>query len=467
MWGFRVPPAHRGEPVPDIGRSGAGSAPFGGIPEGIGAADRPRPTVGAASYDAGVMRFEQVGDGARPPWWRTVLAVLTVSAMSLFSLVFSPLSWSMQHGASGAVVLLTGWGMLVAVGLPVLLGWRHRWPFLVTFVAAGASVVLPLGNSFPLVALAGLLGRRRGPAVWAVTALVAATSTWVVVADTMAQPRGASFWKSWLGPQQGDPSQALDLSVTEIVVVIVLGLVVSIGSGLVVRWRREAATATDAVQVERVASGRLGDEVARRQERERIAREVHDAMGHRLSLVNLHAGALEANATDDPRMAQSAQLVRESAGAAMDDLRSLLEMLREPADADLPPVPLSELANVVQDSFGAGQALSSSIFIQDPEDADPALTRAVYRIVQELLTNARKHAPSEHVFLTVQGSPSGGVVIDARNRYVGGWGGGPAGSSRGLAGIAERVALLGGTLTHGLDGDDFRIHVKIPWRSAS
>lgn len=413
------------------------------------------------------MTFEPVGPDKRPPWWHSLTLVLAVAFLSLFSLVFSPLSWSIQHGGSGSVVLLMGLGMLVAVGLPVLLAWRHRWPFVITFVAAGASLLLPLGNAFPLVALAGLLGRRRGPAVWATVVLVAATSTWVVVADAMAQPRGASFWKSWLGPQQSDPTQVLDLSITEVVVILVLSLVASIGSGLVVRWRREAATAKAAVQVERAASGRLGDEVARRQERERIAREVHDAMGHRLSLVNLHAGALEANATDDPQMAQSAHLVRESAGAAMDDLRSLLDLLREPADADLPPVPLSELASVIQESFGAGQALSSSIFIQDPDHADPSLTRAVYRIVQEILTNARKHAPSEHLFLTVQGGPSGGVVIDARNRYVGGRGGEAAGSSRGLAGITERVTLLGGTTHHGLEGDAFRIHVELPWRSAS
>lgn len=416
--------------------------------------------------EAGVLRHEQVGNGVRPPWWRTVPYVLAAGSMSLFSLVFSPPSWASQHGGSGGQVLLMGFGMVVAVGLPVMLFWRQRAPFVTVLVAAGASLVVPLGNALPLMALATLIGRRRGPAVWWTTALVALTSTWVVVADALAQPRGASFWKAWLGPQNGDHAQNIDLTIVEIVVIVVVGLGLSIGAGLLVRSRREAASAKDTVEVERAVSGRLGDEVARRQERERIAREVHDAMGHRLSLLTLHAGALEANSTDDPRVAQSAQLVRQSAGAAMDDLRSLLDVLREPVGAELPPVPLSELAKVVQESFGAGQSLSSSIFVQDPESADPALTRAVYRIVQEVLTNARKHAAGEQVFLTIEGSPAAGILIDSRNRFVGGWGSGTAGTSRGLAGITERVELLGGTARYGLDGETFRVHVELPWRAS-
>lgn len=416
--------------------------------------------------EVGALKHEQVGNGIRPPWWRTVPYVLAAGFMSLFSLVFSPPSWAIQHGGSGGQVLLIGFGMVVAVGLPVMLFWRQRAPFFTVLVAAGASLVVPLGNALPLLALATLIGRRRGPAVWWTTGLVALTSTWVVVADALSQPQGASFWKSWLGPQNGDRAQNIDLTIVEIVVIIVVGLGLSIGAGLLVRSRREAASAKDIVEVERAVAGRLGDEVARRQERERIAREVHDAMGHRLSLLNLHAGALEANSADDPRVAQSAQLVRESAGAAMDDLRSLLDVLREPVGAELPPVPLSELAKVVQESFGAGQTLSSSIFIQDPESADPALTRAVYRIVQEVLTNARKHAPGEQVFLTIEGSPAAGILIDSRNRFVGGWGSGTAGTSRGLAGITERVDLLGGTARYGLDGDSFRVHVELPWRAS-
>ncbi len=407
-----------------------------------------------------------MGTGVRPPWWRTVLYVLVTGFFGLLSAVFSPLSWSGRRGDSGSMVLLMGAALLLAVVLPFGLFWRHRYPFVVALASAGAALLLPIGNALPLLALATLLGRRRGTAAWWTTGLVAAASVWVVGADVRAQPRGASFWKAWLGPQPSDLAADWPLSWVEVVVIVLLGLGVSIGSGLVVRWRREAGSARQVAQAERDVAGRLGDEVARRQERERIAREVHDAMGHRLSLLNLHAGALEANAPDDPRLEQSAQLVRESASAAMDDLRSLLNVLQQPHDADLPAVPLRELAAVVRESFGAGHPVNSSILVQDADRADPALTRAVYRIVQEVLTNARKHAPGETVFLTVEGGPEDGVVIEARNRFVGGWSAATPGASRGLVGITERAQLLGGRALFGVDGDAFRVRVELPWTPA-
>ena len=389
--------------------------------------------------------------------------VLATAFVGLFSVVFSPLTWEGQHAGSGSTVLLMAAAMLAAVVVPIGLFWRHRWPFAVALASAGTAVIVPIGNALPLLALATLLGRRRGPAVWWTTALVGLASVWVVWADAMAQPRGASFWKEWLGPQPSDSTVPMSLSAVEVIVVIVLGLVGSIGSGLLVRWRREAGSAQQMARVDRDTAGRLGDEVARRQERERIAREVHDAMGHRLSLLNLHAGALEANAPADPRAAQSAQLVRESASAAMDDLRSLLDVLHRPDEGDLPPIALRELGAVVREASGAGQPVSSSILVQDADRAHPALTRAIYRIVQELLTNARKHAPGQTVFLTVEGGPGEGVVIESRNRFAGGWGAAPAGATRGLVGITERAQLLGGTAVFGVEGDAFRVRVALPW----
>lgn len=414
-----------------------------------------------------VLKFEQVGDGSRPPWWRTLLIALPISLLSLASVVFSPLGVAITpDGADGAVVLGAMFALLLAVGGPFALFWRHRLPFTLTIVAALVPVVIPLGNLLALAALAALISRRRGPAVWATAGLVAATSTWVVVADAAAQPKAASVAKSFLGPTTAASEEWVTLSPWVVVVVVVVGLGIAVGSGFLVRLRRLNRTVTNAVATERAASDRLGDEVARRQERERIAREVHDAMGHRLSLLNLHAGALELNASD-PRLQQSAGLVRQSAGEAMEDLRGLLQVLREPLGDEPPVIPLSRLPEVVHDSFGAGQVVSSSIFVSEAERADPQLSRAVYRIVQELLTNARKHAPGEAVLLSVEGGPATGVVIEARNRYLGGTAS-PPGQARGLNGIAERVDLLDGRLQYGLDegGTVFRVRVELPWREA-
>lgn len=415
---------------------------------------------------ASVRRFEVIGEGVRPPVWRSILLGVLAFLGSLFSAVFSPISWQMQHDNNGLAVLVTMASFAFAMGAPVALFWRHRMPFAVTIAAALCSLAIPIGNTVAFIALAGLLGRRRGPAVWWTAGLVALTSTWVVIADALAQPRAASVLKTVFAPTNADVAARADVHPAGVAAVIVLGLGLAIGSGLLMRARREASLARGTASEQRATSDRLGDEAARRQERERIAREVHDAMGHRLSLLNLHAGALEANAGADARMAESAKLVRTSAAAAMADLRSLLAVLRDPMAADSADLPLARLADVVRESFGAGQPLSSSIFISDPERADPTLARAVYRIVQELLTNARRHAPAEQLFLTVEGGPATGVVIDSRNRYRGGWPNGEPGTSRGLTGITERAELLGGSMSYGLDdgGTTFRVRVQLPWR---
>lgn len=411
-------------------------------------------------------RYELVGGGERPPIWRSVLIGLLGGLATLVAASFSRSSWAMED--SGVHTLLVMVAMLMALGLPVALFWRHRYPFILTIAIAATSLVFPIGNAFPFIALSSLLGRRRGPAVLATTALVGLTSTWVVIWDVLAQPLGASLIKFITTSQDVENTTNVPASPLVTVVTIVLGLGLSIGLGLLVRAQRTAKSAQVGLATERATSDRLGEEAARRQERERIAREVHDVMGHRLSLLNLHAGAMEANASD-PRLQESAALVRESAGAAMDDLRSLLSVLREPLGDEPAALPLSKLREVVSESFGAGQQLNSSIFIEDADSASPTLSRAVYRIVQELLTNARKHANGLPVTLLVEGSPATGVMIDAQNPYRGGWGGAPPGSSRGLAGIDERVQLLGGHFNYGLDKGNrvFRAHVELPWQVQS
>nr|WP_255622452.1 histidine kinase [Tessaracoccus sp. OS52] len=413
------------------------------------------------------MRTEAI-DRRRPPWWRTALLMPLGLLGTLISVVYSPAGWEMtdSNAESGSALLLAFAGMLLALVGSIALAWRHRAPVWFAVVAALLPLAIPVGNTFAYITVGSLIGRRRGPGVWAVTALTILTTTWVVVADAMAQPLAASFVKKILTGAQADPSQAVDVAVGPVIVMAVVGLGASIGVGLLLRARRLARLAEATARAERRVSSVLGDEVARREERERIAREVHDALGHRLSLLGLHAGAIEANSEGDERLRTSASLVRNSAEGAMDDLRSLLGMLRSPT-ADQPELPLTLLPRVVEESFGAGQQLSSSVFIQEAAHADPALSRAVYRIVQELLNNARKHAPDARTVLSVIGGPDTGITIDARNPVRPPAAAGPSapGSRRGLSGIAERAELLGGSVRYGLDegGTVFRVEVRLPW----
>lgn len=399
-----------------------------------------------------------------PPWWRTALLIVVGFLGTLISLVFSPPSERMSPGAaSTADTLIIMAGLIVAILASTALGWRHRHPLAWVLIISITSLVLPIGNTLPYITLAALIGRRRGSAVWAAAAVVAATSTWVIIRDALAQPRAASVLKNTLGPTGADPTQDASIGVATVVVAALLGLGTSIGAGLLLRGRREAAAAREQSVQERMANSMLGDEVARRAERELIAREVHDVLGHRLSLLSLHAGALEANAPGDQRLRSSAELVRHNAAGAMQDLQSLLGVLRD-TGGEPPKLPLTQLPQVVEESFGAGQLLASSIFIRDAGQASPALSRAVYRIVQELVTNARKHAPGARTSLKVMGGPGEGILIDVINPITR-----PpastAGSGRGLAGIAERTELLGGRVAHGLHGDnDFRVLVELPWQ---
>ncbi len=409
------------------------------------------------------MSIEAVEGVPRSPWWRTALLVVIALLGSLVSVALSPAAWAMTIDTNGPGFLITLLAFILAVAGPIALIWRNRIPVVLTVAAAVASVLVPIGNTLPWIALACMIGRRRGSGVWAVAGLVGITSFWVVFADAAAEPRDASVLKSMISSSGTPGLTGIEVGFGVTLTVALLGWGLSVVAGLLARSVREKRVAAASSQADRATSSVLADEVARRQEREQIAREVHDVLGHRLSLLSLHAGALEANAKDNEQLKASAALVRQSAGGAMDDLRSLLAMLREPTPSH-PDLPLTELPRVVEESFGAGQLLSSSIFIEDAAGAAPALARAVYRIVQELLTNARKHAPGQRVLLDVRGGPATGVAIDVRNPLAPGTA--AKGAGRGLTGIAERAELLGGTLQHGLDdgGVTFRVRVELPWQ---
>ena len=96
-----------------------------------------------------------------------------------------------------------------------------------------------------------------------------------------------------------------------------------------------------------------------------------------------------------------------------------------------------------------------------------AVGRTAYRVVQEGLTNARKHAPGEPVQVVIDGRPGGGLLIDIRNPLVNGHATGPAigGSGTGLIGLTERVELLGGRVSAGPTPHGFRLEAWLPWES--
>lgn len=205
-------------------------------------------------------------------------------------------------------------------------------------------------------------------------------------------------------------------------------------------------------------------EEARRLERERIAREMHDVLAHRISILSLHAGALEFRPDAPPEdIAKAAAAIRGSAHQALQDLREVIGVLRQAGDDPDPERPqptLADLPGLVSESREAGMEVRLRLAV--PDGAPEGLGRNAYRIVQEALTNARKHAPGAPVSVALSGAPGDGLTITVRNRVSAPQG--IPGAGAGLIGLAERASLAGGRLSHGrVPGGDFELEAWLPW----
>ncbi|HWS38671.1 MAG TPA: histidine kinase [Actinoplanes sp.] len=246
-----------------------------------------------------------------------------------------------------------------------------------------------------------------------------------------------------------------------VVISALWGMQVRARRQLIVSWRDRAERA-EAEQRLRIAQARV-------LERTRIAREMHDVLAHRISLLSLHAGALEFRpGAPAEEIAGAASVVRASAHQALQDLRVVISVLRtgQPEDEDSPERPqptLSALPALAEESRAAGMRVRLDI-ASDPETVPSATGRAAYRIVQEALTNARKHAPGAAVRVGVSGAAGAGLSLEIRNPM-------PVtvpvatipGTGVGLIGLAERALLAGGRLHHGHDDDDFVLNAWLPW----
>ncbi|GAA3456152.1 sensor histidine kinase [Dactylosporangium matsuzakiense] len=197
---------------------------------------------------------------------------------------------------------------------------------------------------------------------------------------------------------------------------------------------------------------------ARLTERARIAREMHDVLAHRLSLVSLHAGVLELRTDADPdEIATAAAVIRTNAHAALGELRTVIGVLRDTSSfegVERPQPTLVDVPDLVTSADYRNE-------VREADSLDATVGRTVYRIIQEGLTNARKHAPGTRSSVSLSGAPGDGISIEISNPL-----GAPStvpGSGLGLIGLAERVELAGGWLQHGPDRGRFRLAAWLPW----
>ncbi|MFI0467014.1 sensor histidine kinase [Saccharopolyspora sp. 5N102] len=210
----------------------------------------------------------------------------------------------------------------------------------------------------------------------------------------------------------------------------------------------------------------LTAEKARLKERAHIATEMHDMLGHRLSLISMHAGALEITAAKDaPRFSGQAELLRTTAATAMAELREILGVLNDTQGS--PPETVGEhsgtradIADLVAESRRAGIAVELVWSGADVADADARARHAVHRVVREGLTNVHKHAPTAPARVEV--AHDAGRI---RVRVINGAAHGahrPSGTRHGLVGLEERIELLRGAFSAGpTPGGGFQISAEL------
>lgn len=206
------------------------------------------------------------------------------------------------------------------------------------------------------------------------------------------------------------------------------------------------------------------DELAGRaaaDERRRIAREIHDVVAHSLTVTMLHVTAARLALDDDPDEAREALLEAERLGRqSLDDIRRTVGLLGTGPDGAAPPQPgLSDLPDLAADFAGAGLDVRYEVS-GDVTAVPAAAALGIYRVVQESLSNAARHAPGSTVRVSVD--VTDGVRVRVRNSAPTRRPRPAPGGGHGLRGMRERAEALGGTLSAGPDGDGWTVVLEVP-----
>jgi signal transduction histidine kinase len=318
---------------------------------------------------------------------------------------------------------------------------RFRWPL--------ATLALVLGGWIAATALGIHSGDPILPVVCMVLALYAVGSRsvgWRFWAGAVLSVAGAATQLLIREPPGADLTLAVLLPAATLLIGRALG-VLEFESDVLEREREERIAAALAA------------------ERARIARELHDVVGHSISVMGIQAGAVRRRLGDDQDRERDALLAVERTGRqAVGEMRRLIGLLRPGPDEISSPSPsLRRVEHLLAETRDAGVAVDLHVS-GSLEALPPGVDLAGYRIVQEALTNVLKHAPGSHVRVEIDAGPAR-LEIDVRDD------GGPTLAApetngrvgHGLIGMRERVSLYGGSLSTGpVPGSGFRVHAGIP-----
>ncbi|KAA9158994.1 sensor histidine kinase [Microbacterium lushaniae] len=382
-----------------------------------------------------------VEDGAaQPAPW--VLDVLLAAAVTL------TISLIIASNAGGGTS--SGWAYLWAIGLGAVLLLRRQHPVLVVVVtvvgvlAYHAAGNTPIGVALPLAA--------------AVFSAASLGWTWVSAAGSAVILAVSVGYRLW------DRQDAAFVVLYELPREAIL-LAGAIAFGYSVRSRR--LLRRQAEEIARLTAERYARAADQRvlAERLALARDLHDTVGHSLTVIGLHTQvAQEALPTDESAVARALQTISDTTADTFADLRRTVAGLRSDEPAARSPRALSDLETAIAPARQAG--LEVSVAVSVPTKLAQVVETAIYRVVQESVTNVVRHADARGVAVEIREEEEGSsvsvaVVNDVRRRP----GREPSAANapgNGIIGMRERVALLGGTFTAGPEDSGFAVRARIP-----
>lgn len=387
------------------------------------------------------IRGNRPGLAAPAAYGRRVIRPAVMSAILMVAVAAAGLTTggALRVDGAGRIALMV-LGLAAIACMPL----RYRYPWIFALGSLVVGNIAPLATYLPLVGVFVIATRRRTSE----TVLVLLLS---VVAATINIYHGIPDLQTMLVLLGG----AMGFLATS----AVAGLLTGIRRAMVDDQRDRLARA----EIDRA----VRDEQARTAERRRIAGEMHDRLGHRLSLLSVHAGALALR--DDlsaETVRESAQVLRDTTHRAMEDLRTIVQVLHEPVDPERPDdtEDLAAVEHLVGEARAAGADVSvrsTALLMMSPPGRP--LAGVAYRVVREGLTNAARHAPGAAVEVVLTGRPGRDLTVTVTSGCTGDRPA-PEGAGTGLVGLRERVeTLTGGTLAHGPLPDGYRLRATLPW----
>lgn len=361
-------------------------------------------------------------------------------------LAFSVLVWSQAVEKEWTSHRTIFWfEVFLGLGAFVLVSFRRRAPVLIAALIACLSAFSGLASGPATLAAVSMATLRRPLPMIGVGLLnFVCAMTYTLYAPFELQ---GAIWVSVI--------------INLVVNAAMMGWGMYLGSRRELVWTlRHRASRAESEQELRVAQGRS-------QERERIAREMHDVLAHRITQISMQAGALVFR--DDlgaDQLREGLGEIQGKSNEAIHELRGVLGVLRDEVTGELvegPQPTYADIAALIAESRDHGLHVEFSDRVDRSVDEVPDVVgRALYRIIQEGLTNSTKHAPGARVSVALSGSPERGIDVLIRNP-LGFAAGSTPGSGLGLVGLAERAELRGGTLVHGREGSAFVLRGSIPW----